>query len=93
MSNSLGALGTPLEKVISQTSRQNQNCILSLMKESRIYWQARKEVIALFLKSKEKGIEPSVEEIIKLLQVSENDGKVNGLINNCLQKSTKRLPI
>ena len=63
------------------------------MKESRIYWQARKEVIALFLKQKEKGTEPSIEQVIKLIQKSENESKVNGLINNCLQKSTKRLPI
>jgi len=36
---------------------------------------------------------PTLEEVMKLLESTQNQDKINGLINNCLQKSTKRIPI
>ena len=57
------------------------------MKESRIYWQAKKEVLGQASFSKI----PSTNDVLKML--GPNDEKLTGLINNCLQKSTKRIPI
>lgn len=71
----------------------NQTKILSLMKESRIYWQARKEVINTMMKNRSTKWQPSVEEVRSLLQATTHQDKINGLINNCLQKSTRRMPI
>ena len=45
------------------------------------------------IKNQSSSWQPSVEEVLKLLDSTENTEKINGLINNCLQKSTKRLPI
>lgn len=84
-------MSTPLDHV--QHSVLNQTKILSLMKESRIYWQARKEVMKELIKGRQDTSQPSLEEITKLLHSTEHADKINGLINNCLQKSTKRIPV
>ena len=45
------------------------------------------------MKNQPGNWQPSLEEMLKLLDSTENTEKINGLINNCLQKSTKRIPI
>ena len=45
------------------------------------------------MKNQSSNWQPSAEEVLKLLDSTENTEKINGLINNCLQKSTKRIPI
>lgn len=66
--------------------------ILGLMKESKIYWQVKRDLINLMLKNK-STIQLSPAELHKQLLLSNNSEKLTGLINNCLQKSTRRLPI
>lgn len=66
--------------------------ILALMKESKVYWTVKREIINLILKNK-TGSLPTLEDLHKALINSGNAEKINGIINNCLQKSTRRLPI
>lgn len=62
------------------------------MKESKIYWSAKREIINLVLKNR-TNTAPNLEEIYRAMLLSGNEDKLNGLINNCLQKSTRRVPI
>lgn len=62
------------------------------MKESRIYWQAKRELMAMMLKNKSSA-EPTIQDLYKTLLLTGGEEKLGGLINNCLQKSTRRLPV
>ena len=63
------------------------------MKESKIYWQVKREIITLLQKNRSSSTPSSLEEMYRSLLLSGNEDKLNGLINNCLQKSTRRLPV
>jgi hypothetical protein len=63
------------------------------MKESKVYWTVKKEIMQLMLKKRNGNEPPKLEDLFKTLQTSGNEEKLNGIINNCLQKSTRRLPI
>jgi hypothetical protein len=62
------------------------------MKESRIYWQAKRELMAMMFKNKSSA-DPSLQDLYKALLLTGGEEKLGGLINNCLQKSTRRLPV
>ncbi len=66
--------------------------ILTLMKESKIYWTAKREIMTLILKNRTTS-PPTIEDLHRALLLSGNEEKITGIINNCLQKSTRRLPI
>ena len=64
------------------------------MKESKIYWSVKKDLMSqLLLKNKTPLEPPSFEDLLKILKSSTNEEKLKGIINNCLQKSTRRVPI
>ena len=65
--------------------------ILMLMKESKVFWSVKRELVSLLLKNKEAT--PSLEELQRSLLLTNNQDKLSGIINNCLQKSTRRIPI
>lgn len=62
------------------------------MKESKIYWQVKRELVSLMLKNKSSG-QLTLPELHRTLLQSGSSEKLTGLINNCLQKSTRRLPL
>lgn len=62
------------------------------MKESKIYWTVKRDVINLVLKNKGNS-KPTIADLQQALINSNNSEKINGIINNCLQKSTRRVPI
>jgi hypothetical protein len=70
---------------------ENRN-ILTLMKESKMYWTTKREIINLILKTKGNG-KPTIADLQQSLLTTNNGEKINGIINNCLQKSTKRVPM
>lgn len=65
---------------------------MGLMKESRIYWQAKRELMTMMLKNKSSS-DPTIQDLYKALLLSGGEEKLGGLISNCLQKSTRRLPV
>ena len=67
--------------------------ILSLMKESKVYWSVKKELIGLLLKKRQSNEPPTMEDLLKVLHSTNSEDKLTGIINNCLQKSTRRIPI
>ena len=72
-----------------EKGNEETRSILNLMKESRIYWQVRREVTSLLLK--EGKANPA--EAARLVEQGSQRDKLQGLISNCIQKSTRRLPI
>jgi hypothetical protein len=62
------------------------------MKESRIYWQVKRELAALMLRNKSTS-QPTLPDLHRNLLLSGNGDKLNALISNCLQKSTRRIPL
>lgn len=62
------------------------------MKESKIYWTVKRDIINLLLKTKGNS-KPTIADIQQALITSNSTEKVNGIINNCLQKSTRRVPL
>lgn len=62
------------------------------MKESKIYWQVKREMLAQLTKAK-VGSALTMADLQRALSSSGSEEKLGGLINNCLQKSTRRLPL
>lgn len=75
-----------------QAPDEEAKSILALMKESKVFWTVKKEILSLLLRNK-SSTPPTLEEMHKALISTGNVDKINGIINNCLQKSTRRLPI
>jgi hypothetical protein len=48
--------------------------------------------MAMMLKNKSSS-EPTIQDLYKALLLTGGEEKLGGLINNCLQKSTRRLPV
>jgi hypothetical protein len=63
------------------------------MKESKIYWQVKRELLAAMLKNKNAYGQLSQQELQRGLQLNGGEEKLTGLISNCLQKSTRRVPL
>lgn len=57
-----------------------------------MYWTAKREIMALILRNRTTSA-PSIEDLHKALLLSNSQDKINSIINNCLQKSTRRVPI
>jgi hypothetical protein len=62
------------------------------MKESKIYWQVKRELLAAMVKGK-TGSGLTIEDLQRGLSRGGSEDKLSGLISNCLQKSTRRVPI
>ncbi len=45
------------------------------------------------MKATNTSWKPTLEDVLKMLGITESEGKLKGLINNCLQMNTKRLPL
>lgn len=63
------------------------------MKESRLYWSIRKEVVQHLLRNRKDGWQPTVEEVSKALAALGFEDQLRSVAQNCSNRTVKRVPL